>query len=203
MEDKKRINPFIKICGITNIVNAIKCIELGVHFIGFIFADSPRKISIEKAAEIINKISKKAKTVAVFKNNPNDYVFTILNMVDIDLVQLHGNERIGYINLIRKQVIKSFDMTEEIVNEKVREYKGCIALLDLPKDTAEEFRIDITANISHCQPIIVAGKKRVENVKRILSQVKPMAIDIWSGIEKEKGFKDHAFMEQLIKEVRS
>lgn len=203
MRKKGNVNPFIKICGITNIADALKCVELGVHFIGFIFADSPRRIGIEGTTEIINKIPKKVKTVAVFRNNPIDYVLAIIKKIDIDLVQLHGNEGMGYINLINKPVIKSFDMTEELVSERVRKYKGCVPLLDLPKGTEEEFRIEVAASISDRQPVMVAGKITVENVKRIVSEVKPMAIDICSSIEKEKGIKDHVLLEQLIKEVRN
>lgn len=203
MRKKGYVSPFIKICGITNIADAIKCVELGVNFIGFIFTDSPRRISMEKATEIINKIPKKIKKVAVFRNNPIDYVLTAINNVDIDLVQLHGNEGIGYINLINIPVIKSFDMTEEMVSEKVRKYKGCVPLLDLPKCPEEEFRIEVAASISQRQPIMVAGKITLENVKRIVSEVQPMAIDICSSVEKEKGIKDHILLEQLIKEIKN
>ncbi len=195
--------PFIKICGITNYDDAKKCVDLKVNFLGFIFAESPRRITIDKANEIISKLPKIIKKVAVFKNNPIDYVIDIINKVEIDLVQLHGNEGIGYINLIERPIIKALDITDEEVSEKVKKYLGCVPLLDLPKGSDKEFKVDIAAEISKKQSIMVAGKITLDNVKEIISQVKPMAIDICSGVEKEIGIKDHKLLEKLINKIWS
>jgi len=201
-KETKSLKPFVKVCGITNYTDAMKCIELGVYFIGFILADSPRRIPLNKVIEILSKLPKKAKTVAVFKNNPIDYVKEVIAKTNIDLVQLHGNEGFGYIEKISKPVIKSFDMTKEDVSETVKKYRGCVPLLDLPKDMPEEFRYYAAASISKRQPIMVAGKINLNNVERVINEVKPMTIDVCSGVEKEIGIKDHSKLEALMNKIR-
>ncbi|OGF61381.1 MAG: hypothetical protein A2Y62_05770 [Candidatus Fischerbacteria bacterium RBG_13_37_8] len=197
------MSPFIKICGITNENDAMQCVHLGVHFLGFIFAQSPRRVSAEIAADIISKLPNKVKTVAVFKNNPIDYVLGILQQCKFDLVQLHGNEGIGYINLLKKPIIKGFDMHEEDIAAKVSKYRGAIPLLDLPKETEAEIPFDIAVRIANRQPIMIAGKITIDNINEVIKKIKPMTVDICSGVEKEPGIKDHDLLEKMMTAIRS
>jgi len=184
------MKPYIKICGLTNLEDTMRCLELGANFLGFIFAQSPRRISIEAAEEIIRIIPKTVKSVAVFKNNSLIYIKEILKRVKFDLVQLDGNESLGYISYIDKPVIKSFDLREKEIGIKIRKYKGTIPLLDLPKDYEGEIPIDVAREISGRQLIMIAGKITEENVIRIIEEVRPWCIDVCSGVEKEIGKKD-------------
>jgi len=184
------MKPYIKICGLTNLEDTMRCLELGANFLGFIFAQSPRRISIEAAEEIIRIIPKTVKSVAVFKNNSLIYIKEILKRVKFDLVQLDGNESLGYISYIDKPVIKSFDLREKEIGIKIRKYKGTIPLLDLPKDYEGEIPIDVAREISGRQLIMIAGKITEENVIKIIEEVRPWCIDVCSGVEKEIGKKD-------------
>jgi len=98
----------IKICGLTNIEDAQNAIDLGADYLGFIFADSPRKIEIEKVIDIIAKISKKnAKIVGVFMNQNIEYIQDIDKICNFDIIQLHGYEDIiKYKKKLKKPLIK-------------------------------------------------------------------------------------------------
>lgn len=193
------MKPYVKICGLTNLEDTMECLELGANFLGFIFAQSPRKISIDAAEEIVRIIPKTVKSVAVFKNNSLIYINEILKRIRFDLVQLHGNESLGYISYIDKPVIKSFDLTEKEIGIKIRKYKGTIPLLDLPKDYEGDMPIDVAREISRRQLIMIAGKITEENVIKIIEEVRPWCIDVCSGVEKEIGKKDKQKLKNLFR----
>ncbi len=193
------MKPYVKICGLTNLEDTMECLELGANFLGFIFAQSPRKISIAAAEEIVRIIPKTVKSVAVFKNNSLIYINEILKRIRFDLVQLHGNESVGYISYIDKPVIKSFDLTEKEIGIKIKKYKGTIPLLDLPKDYEGDMPIDVAREISRRQLIMIAGKITEENVIKIIEEVRPWCIDVCSGVEKEIGKKDKQKLKNLFR----
>lgn len=191
--------PYVKICGLTNLEDVEKCVNLGASFLGFIFAQSPRRISIETAKEIIPALPKTIKTIAVFKNNSLLYVSNILERIKFDLVQLQGNESFGYISKINRPIIKVFNLIEEEVEIQIRKYKGVIPLLEFPKDKNKEEYISRAKKIAARQLIMIAGGIKEENARSIIEEVKPWCIDICSGVEKEIGKKDHQKLENLFK----
>lgn len=193
------MKPYVKICGLTNLEDTMECLELGANFLGFIFAQDPRKISIAAAEEIVRIIPKTVKSVAVFKNNSLIYINEILKRIRFDLVQLHGNESMGYISYINKPVIKSFDLTEKEIGIKIKKYKGTIPLLDLPKDYEGDMPIDVAREISRRQLIMIRGKITEENLIKIIEAVRPWCIDVCSGVEKEIGKKDKQKLKNLFR----
>jgi len=194
------MRPLIKICGITNSEDANKCVELGADFLGFIFAESPRTISAETAEQIISEIPESIRTVALFKNNSIGFIESIIEKIPFSMVQLHGDENMYYITRLNRPVIKSFDMTDKQLLSKISAYNGMgiIPLLDLPKESQSSIPIDVAKEISLLQPIMLAGKINVFNIKKIINTIQPWCIDICSGVEKEPGKKDHALLEELF-----
>ncbi|MDP3789925.1 MAG: N-(5'-phosphoribosyl)anthranilate isomerase, partial [Candidatus Omnitrophota bacterium] len=100
---------FIKICGITNLEDAESAVALGADALGFIFADSPRRIGPKKAKEIIAKIKGKALAMGVFVNEPATKVEETAEYCGLDVVQLHGDETPAYCaNIKVDRIIKAF-----------------------------------------------------------------------------------------------
>ncbi|MBI4733694.1 MAG: phosphoribosylanthranilate isomerase, partial [Rubrobacteridae bacterium] len=98
----------IKICGITNIEDALFAAELGADALGFVFADSPRRVTADKAAEIISELPPFVTTVGVFVNRSIGDVKSIADFCNLDALQFHGDEDVLYCRSFRQKVIKAF-----------------------------------------------------------------------------------------------
>src|SRR5690625_7832548 len=82
----------VKICGLSTIKDALGSLEAGADLLGFVFANSKRQVTVEQVEEIRNQLPKEAKTVGVFVDTPIEMVNEIGHLVQLDYVQLHGNE---------------------------------------------------------------------------------------------------------------
>jgi phosphoribosylanthranilate isomerase len=99
----------IKICGITNVADALLASEEGVDFIGLIFAPSSRRIDVDTAKEIVSEMPEGVVPVGVFQDQPVEEVRNILTTCGIRFAQLHGNESVDYAASLGAHVIKAFD----------------------------------------------------------------------------------------------
>lgn len=108
----------VKICGITQ-ENEIDFLnELKPDYVGFVFAESKRKIDKVKASRLKSKLFKDIKTVGVFRNNSIDEINDIINQVNLDIIQLHGKENISYINTLRNIVKEKIEIWKAVtINE--------------------------------------------------------------------------------------
>jgi phosphoribosylanthranilate isomerase len=157
MDTKGRIK--LKICGITNEKDAIMVSNLGADAIGFVFAESKRKITPERAKEIIEKLPPFITTVGVFMNAEIDEVNKIAEYVSLDAVQLHGNESPKYCNKMNRKVVKGILVTKndskESLLKKMENYSVAAYILDPGTGSGETFDWDIATGIE--KPIIIAG----------------------------------------------
>ncbi|MEO0094366.1 MAG: phosphoribosylanthranilate isomerase [candidate division WOR-3 bacterium] len=195
----------IKICGITNVKDAMISAEYGADAIGFIFASSMRMISPEKAKEIIKKIPRTVKTVGVFKDAPVKDVNEIVKFTGIDGVQLHGSESPEYCRLIRNAfVIKRLkidnDTNYENIEAEIKKYNVSAYLFDPGEGSGKVFEWNLLKGVKG--PIIVAGGLNADNVKDVIRLLSPYGVDICSGVEKEIGKKDPLKIKRFIQEVR-
>ncbi len=201
-------SPRIKICGITRPQDAILAAKLGANAIGLVFyAKSPRNVSIEQAQAIIEALPPFVTTVGLFVNPELEFINTILNKIPIDRLQFHGEELPDFCQSFRKPYLKALRMKPKAnVHEFFENYtKASAILLDayvqgVKGGTGTTFDWQqIPNNLS--KPIILAGGLTVNNVAQAISKVKPYAVDVSGGIEKEKGIKDEEKMALFIKEV--
>lgn len=186
----------IKICGITNLQDALVCVNNGADALGFIFYEkSPRFISPEKAVEIIQKIPPFVFKVGVFVDEKIENVNSIAGQTSLNAVQLHGNESPDYVKNIFLPVIKSFRINENYDWSLIDKYKNCEILLDSYSSqamggTGKKFNWDlIPKEIKN--KIILSGGISINNLETIFTNIKPAAIDISSSLESEPGKKDH------------
>src|SRR5699024_2398205 len=192
----------VKICGIRTIEDAKFAEANGADFIGFVFAPSKRRVSIEEAAEIVSHLSEKSKIVGVFVNESLDNMIRIAKAVQLDYIQLHGNE----LPLIAKElpypVIKAFsiDKTEP---EFIKHYPCEYLLLDSPGtiyeggsgltfDWSKLDKLDFNKN-----KLLLAGSLNPENVSKAVKTTQPNRVDVYSGDE-SAGNKDQTKIKQFI-----
>jgi len=195
----------IKICGITNLDDAIMVTELGADALGFIFTPSKRKINPNKAREIIKELPPFLTTVGVFMDEALKKVNQIAKHTGIDIVQLHGSESALYCNKIKRKVIKRIsvnnnDTTKELIS-RMEKYKVSAYILDPGAGSGKVFNWDLAIGIDF--PIIIAGGLTPENVKNVILLLEPYGVDVVSGVEQSLGKKDKQKVKRFIEEVRS
>ena len=200
----------VKICGINRMTDAEKAVELGADALGFIFAESPRKITPQKARDIIRRISPFVKTVGVFVNEQPVKIREIMDFCGLDLVQLHGNESVSTCSMMGPKVIKAFRVQGEETLMQIAHYKDHVSaiLLDtyqkgIDGGTGKTFdwRLALKAkNIGI--PLVLSGGLGPDNIAEALKRVNPFAIDVSSGIEIMPGIKDHGRMRILMDKIK-
>lgn len=193
----------VKICGITNIEDALKAVELGADALGFIFAPSPREINPAKAKEIIEKLPPLVTAVGVFVDEKIDTVKYIAEQCGLNAVQLHGNETPEYCEQLNLKIIKTIKNETKLMNR----YDVSAFLIDTydPKLAGGTGRIsdwDFAVKIKkYGKPVILSGGLTHENVQEAIKKVKPYGVDVNSGIESQPGKKDYKKMSRFMQEV--
>jgi len=194
----------IKICGITNKKDAIMVSNLGADAIGFVFAESKRKITPERAREIIRTLPPFITTVGIFTDAELADVNKITEYTSLDAVQLHGDENPEYCDKINRKVIKGILVTKNDTKEslliKMQNYSVSAFILDPGRGSGETFNWDIARGIE--KPLIIAGGLNHKNVKQVIRDLNPYGVDVSSGVEKKYGEKDEEKVKKFIEEVR-
>lgn len=198
----------IKICGITNLDDAMAAAELGADALGFNFyPESPRFIAPEAAAEIIYQLPPFILTVGIFVNEPEEKVREIHERTGIQVFQFHGDESPEFCERFERRVIKVFRVKDKESLHSIMHYKASAFLLDSHKDgllggTGVPFDWDLAQDAARSRRVILAGGLTPENVGEAIRRVKPYGVDVAGGVEKEKGIKDHGKIKKFIAEVR-
>lgn len=194
----------IKICGITNQKDALLAADLGADALGFIFAISPRRISPERAREIILGLPPFILKVGVFKNERSSRVKEVMDTCFLDLVQFHGEEDKAYLSEFGQKALKVFEMNKKDVLNEIEKFHLSSFMLDLPKDTVNEMGLDwkTALEAKSLGKVILAGGLTPENIERALQIIAPFGVDVCRGVEKEDGVKSHDKLKEFIFKVR-
>jgi phosphoribosylanthranilate isomerase len=201
----------VKICGITSAVDAEAAIDAGANLLGFNFySKSPRRIAEDEAAKIRSKLPKRVKAVGIFVNRPSADVIALQSSLELDAVQLHGDEPPETVAEIASvvPVIKAFRVEPEFPLTTLDEYSRVFAFLfdaahtDQYGGTGRTTDWDVARRASASHRIILAGGLKVENVAAAVRIVRPYGIDVASGVESSPGKKDHGRLREFIQEVR-
>jgi phosphoribosylanthranilate isomerase len=196
----------IKICGITNFEDARFAVQAGAHALGFVFAESPRRISPPVARQIIRRLPPFVATVGVFVNERPDMVAEIFHDCRLSAVQLHGEEELEYLNTLGLPLIKAFRVRDRAVLAQIQEYGLLYFLLDAydpaaAGGTGKKFDWDIAHKAAEYGQVILSGGLDHKNVREALQNARPFAVDVSSGIEEQPGRKDHEKLGKFIREV--
>ncbi len=197
----------VKICGITNYDDAYVSYYLGAAYIGFIFAESPRRVSPEKAKRIIELIPSSIEKVGVFVDEVIDEVNRIADYCGLDIVQLHGKEPPEYCSSVAGRVFKAFRIRKIEDIETISLYNVDGYLLDAfvpgrAGGTGKSFdwNIAVSAKNAAC-PLILSGGLGPGNIEEAIKVVHPEIVDAGSGVEVRAGIKDHKKIETFMERV--
>lgn len=187
--------------------DALLAVSLGVDAVGFVFAESRRRITAVNARKIIDALPQSILKVGVFVNEEAKRVREILELCYLDVLQFHGDESPEYILKFRETKIKSFRIEDKGSLKDIPKYKASAYLLDTysPKEyggTGKVFNWDLAVEAKKFGPIILAGGLTPDNVIEAIKKVNPCAVDVSSGIESYPGKKDHKKLEEFVKRVR-
>lgn len=199
----------VKICGITNYDDAAMAVKLGADALGFIFALSPRKISPEKARDIISKLPPFIKSVGVFVNEDPYKINEMIKYCGIDNVQLHGAESPELCEKYMPRTIKALRVKDEAILKQVPLFIGKVKafLLDTYSEkkaggTGKIFDWGIANNIRDYDiPVILAGGLTPSNIEEAVQKVNPYGVDVNSGIEESPGKKSPVLMKELFEKI--
>jgi phosphoribosylanthranilate isomerase len=195
----------IKICGITNLKDALEAVELGVDALGFVFFnESPRYIEPKKAREIINLLPSFVLRVGLFVNASREEVLSAIIQSRVNLLQFHGDEDEKFCNQFNLPYIKAISFQEGVnLIEYCKLFNTSSAILidtyskSMRGGTGETFNWDLIPKPLPL-PLIIAGGLDSVNVSSLINSVNPYGVDVSGGVELDKGIKDHNMMKNFI-----
>ncbi|MDX8045108.1 phosphoribosylanthranilate isomerase [Gracilibacillus sp. S3-1-1] len=193
----------VKICGLQTIEAVEAVVSAGADFIGFVFAESKRKITKDKAIELAQVVPEHVKKVGVFVNEEAEMMKEIAHAVGLDYVQLHGDESATFCQELGLPVIKAFEVREASDLEKLKEYDCEYYLLDSPAGkyrggSGETFNWQLAKEYDFLnKKILLAGGLNTDNVAEAIEEVSPFGVDVSSGVE-TNGEKDIAKINAFV-----
>lgn len=200
----------IKICGITNKIDAINASRLGIDMMGFVFyKKSKRFIEPLAAKDIINELPPDIVKVGVFVDEDADKVRSIAEEAGLNALQFHGSETPEFCKEFKEdfKVIKAFRLNGKQDLRKINDYDADYYLLDTFKadvigGTGEVFDWKILKDFELLKPVILSGGLNAANVGRAIREIVPYGVDVSSGVEDAPGKKDAQLMKKFVEEVR-
>jgi phosphoribosylanthranilate isomerase len=188
---------FVKICGITNVEDALWAAECGTTAIGLIFAEeSPRRVMLAAARAIVSELPDSVLRAGVFVNNTVEFVNKYVRELGLSYAQLHGEEAPEYCPKVKAKVIKAFRISSARDLEAMKEYDVDAFLLDTFSPsrrggTGKTFDWSLAVAAKNFGvPIILSGGLNPENVAEAIERVAPAGVDASSGVESSPGEKD-------------
>ncbi len=203
----------VKVCGITNLEDAAKAVELGAWAIGMIHhKGSPRAVKASDAVEIGAAFRRDAEIVGVFVNPTLDRVVAAVENENLSMVQLSGNEGANFcLEVARRtgvKVIKAIHVSSAADIRQADAFRGTDYHLfdtggrDSWGGTGKTFDWDLLANHHSGMPFILAGGLNPDNVTEAIRVTRPDAVDVASGVERSPGVKDHGRMASFFEAAR-
>jgi phosphoribosylanthranilate isomerase len=199
----------VKVCGITNLVDAEKALEFGADMLGFNFyPPSPRCLTPEHAREILEQLPRSSLNVALFVNETREKVAeTVAHGVLADGrqayrgLQFHGEENADYCRDWDMKIIKAIRVKEQASLERLKDGSADFYLLDSFSagygGSGAQFPWEWLDGIDTSK-LILSGGLRADNVAQAIRRIHPYGVDVCSGVEARPGVKDHGKLKEFI-----
>jgi phosphoribosylanthranilate isomerase len=212
---------WVKICGMTNLEDALTAVDAGADAVGFVFYEkSPRKISVEAAREIMEKLPKSVEKVGVFVNEVEGTLCDVADRTGVTAIQMHGDNEdphVADLVVARRPALKVLAAIS-----MVRERPDGWAMMWHP-DVVHAFLVDSGSSSKHggtgdvfnwraslptleiikrLGRVIAAGGLTPKNVVEAVEILKPWGVDVASGVESRPGKKDPEKVRAFVKAVR-
>lgn len=206
----------VKICGLSEPKTLQTAITAGARFVGFVFyPPSPRFVEFDIAYELARQVPTGVRSVGLFVNPSDEEISRITSGIQLDMIQLHGDESPGRVAEIKAltnmPVMKAIRVAG---SEDLKDLEGFEAAADwllfdskpskadLPGGTGESFDWTILAERELKKPWMLGGGLNKDNIKEALSILSPAAVDVSSGVESERGIKDESKIKSFIQCVK-
>jgi len=198
----------VKFCGITRAEDARSAIALGVDAIGLVFVPgSKRCVDLEQAREVMSAVSPLVSVIGLFMDAATADVAAVLDALPLDALQFHGRESAEFCRQFKRPYVKALAMGDGVdVAHAASGYAGARGVLLDAHRSGEQGGSGLSFDWSLIPPalaerIILAGGLTPENVAAAITQVRPYAVDVSSGIESAPGIKCPRRMQLFMNEV--
>ncbi|HEY9460267.1 MAG TPA: phosphoribosylanthranilate isomerase [Paralcaligenes sp.] len=208
----------VKICGLTQIDDVDTSVQAGADAIGLVFyAKSARAVNLARARELRDAVPAFVDVVALFVNAPHAEVLDVIDQVDPDLLQFHGDESPGYCASFGRRYIRAFRLgapalaSSDAVLENVRAYSDAAGwLFDSYSSgyggSGLAFDAGLLRGVQSAKdgrPLILSGGLAPQTVAAAVETLRPYAVDVSSGVEASPGIKSAEKIKAFIAAVRS
>jgi phosphoribosylanthranilate isomerase len=200
----------IKICGITNMEDAVMAFAYGADALGFIFYEkSPRYVTPETAMRVIRNLPDNISKVGVFVNHDIHAVREIYDFCGLDLIQLHGDESPAYCRQFPQSIlIKAMSPRSEEDLGIVKQYDVKAIMIDARESglyggTGKKSNWELAAKLKEVHPLVLSGGLNPGNILPAIRTVSPDAVDVNSGVELSPGKKDPKKVQSVIETVHT
>ena len=206
----------IKVCGINDQISMDAAINNSVDYIGLVFyKESPRNISISNAKILIRNRPEISKIVALTVNPSDNFLLEIKKNIEPDFIQLHGEEDPNRCKDIREKfnipIIKGIGIENDMnIKYLIKPYEEICDILildapskELPGGNGKKFDWEILKNHKSKKKWMLAGGLNINNISEAKDTTKTTAIDISSGLEKDKGTKDPKLIKDFVFKCRN
>jgi phosphoribosylanthranilate isomerase len=213
---------WVKICGMTNLEDALVAVDAGADAVGFVFYEkSPRCVTVEMAREIVEKLPGKVDKIGVFVNEAPERVSAVADKAGLTAVQLHGDE---YKNPKRYSLggklffcLPVVDVLREMNGQPASFFglpkfpKDAVVLLDSGNQeqrggTGRTFAWGeahgFVSVLRKLYPVVIAGGLSSSNVAWAVEYLQPWGVDVASGVEASPGKKDLEKVRAFVRAVR-
>lgn len=205
-----KFNAKIKICGIRKIEDIEKINNFNIDYIGFVFAESKRQVSVSNVCEMKKHLKHGIKTVGVFADMEAEEIISISYKSQIDIIQLHSDETDNICRYIKdktnKIIWKSISVRNENSVFEASKFKNADGILfdthnkNLRGGTGNPFTWDYVKGFSQNKFTILAGGIGENNIIKAYKEVLPQVIDISSSVESD-GYKDYEKLKELFRRI--
>lgn len=200
----------IKICGLTRVEDVVAAVEAGADACGFIFAESPRRVSVEQAARLAAEVPPNVERVGVFVDAEIEELESTVNQCGLTMVQLSGGESPEYCSAVCVPTMKMLGVGTGFGIETAKAYRGraSAVLLDTydPQragGTSRTFAWSQMGVLPGWASFFVAGGLTPENVGDAIRAMRPFGVDVSSGVESAPGVKDPLKIRAFCEAVRA
>lgn len=199
----------IKICGITDLDDARRCVAAGADALGFIFVEgTPRYVTPDAAARIVAALPPFVTPVGVFWNHAAGHVKAVAEQCGLGALQFHGDEAPEDLLEFRLPVIKTIKVSGPADLDRMAGFRVAAFLLDSPARWSEGaarpvIPWDVAAEMARRHVVLLSAGLTPDNVAEAVRRVRPYGVDVNSGVEARPGRKDPARVARFVREARA
>ncbi len=203
--------PKIKICGITNQIDALQAVNAGADALGFVFyRKSPRNVSLNVVKSIVADLPPFVLPVGVFVNAEPENVRRTMDECGLVLAQIHGDESAEYCESLGRPVVRGIRLRDRNTLFSMAEYKGRARVRGFVLDAFSGTAYGGTGKIADWNlaqeaarsfSFLLAGGLTSDNVQDAIRKVRPYGVDVSSGVEARPGKKDPAKVKAFVQAV--